>query len=82
MNKEHTLFQLREAQEAIAQTIADMEKDAEYEDVDLQVDIGHIYHHINTAWNARNESAAKTTKCDNDDFARWRQFPNDIDLCA
>ena len=80
MNKEHALFQLKEAQEAIAQTIAAMEKELDYEEADLEVDIGHIYHHINTAWNARNESTSKTTECADDDFARWRQFPKDIDL--
>lgn len=82
MKKEHTLFQLKEAQEAISQIITDFERDADYGEGDLMVDIGHVYHHLNTAWNARNESPAKTTKCAHTDFRKWRQFPKDIDLDA
>jgi hypothetical protein len=40
----------------------------------------HAYHHMNTAWNARDEPPERTVECSEADFIRWRQFPEDIYL--
>jgi hypothetical protein len=77
MNKDYVLWNLREAQEALAEIIAGVESDPEYEPGGYIVDLTHLYHHVNTAWNARNATKAATDECSQEDFLRWRQFPTE-----
>ena len=76
MNKEFMLYHLREASEQLAATIRELETDPEYEYGNLVVDMGHLYHHINSAWNARDSSDEEARECTEDNFIKWRQFPS------
>ena len=80
MNKDYILFHLKEAQEEITKTIRDIETDEEYEYGDFVVAMSHLYHHVNTAWNARDTSDVDADACSEKDFARWRQMPNSSEL--
>ena len=80
MNREHTLFHLREAAEELETTIRDMSADSEYEYGELFVAMPPLYHHLNTAWNARDESPERVAAASDADFFRWRQFPPEIQL--
>ncbi len=41
----------------------------------------HLYHHLNTAWNARYSSNA-VGEASEDEFRQWGQFPSDsADVC-
>jgi hypothetical protein len=40
----------------------------------------HLYHHLNTAWNARDASPERVAAASGADFFRWRQFPWEIEL--
>jgi hypothetical protein len=40
----------------------------------------HLYHRLNTAWNARDESPERLAATSEEDFHRWRQFPEDLSL--
>ena len=82
MNKPYVLWNLGEAREAIDQLIADMQSNPDYEYGEFRVDMEHLYHHINTAWNARDASTEITDACAQEDFDRWRQFPQDIELTS
>jgi hypothetical protein len=82
MNRDYILWNLREAQEAVSKIIRDIEADPEYSQEAYAVDIAHLYHHVNTAWNARFESAEAAERCSAEDFERWRQFPDDIDMSS
>ena len=82
MNKPYVLWNLNEAREAIGQLISDIETDADYDFGEFRVDMEHLYHHVNTAWNARESSAERTNACSQEDFDRWRQFPQDIELTS
>ena len=76
MNKDYVLYNLEHAHKALAALIADMKSDPEYEYGNYIVDIAHVYHHVNTAWNARDASKAAADECSEEDFFRWRQFPS------
>jgi hypothetical protein len=76
MNKDYVLDNLNEAHKALGDLIADMKSDPEYEYGNYVVDIAHVYHHLNTAWNARDASKVAADKCSEEDFYRWRQFPS------
>ena len=75
MNRTWVLFHLREAAEELSRTISEIETEADYDDVEFEVAMQHLYHHVNTAWNARDASAQATTECSENDFYVWRQFP-------
>jgi hypothetical protein len=80
MNREYALYNLREAAEALARLIRDIEGDPEDSWEGYDVHVAHLYHHVNTAWNARFETPEATQRCSAEDFARWRQFPTDLDI--
>ena len=76
MNKDYVLYNLIEAHKALGELIADVTSDPEYEYGNYVVDIAHVYHHLNTAWNARDATKAAADECSEEDFCRWRQFPS------
>lgn len=76
MNKDYVCWNLSEAKDEISCTLEDLEGDSTYGHVELMVAMAHIYHHLNTAWNARDASAESAKACSQADFDRWRQFPN------
>lgn len=80
MNKNYVLWHLEEAQKAIREIVAEIKSDPDYDYGNYLVDIAHAYHHLNTAWNARDASEAAVEACTDDDWYRWRQFPTDIYL--
>ena len=80
MNKDYVLFHLMEAHEALSGMIADIQSNRAFDDPEFNVDLTHVYHHLNTAWNARNATRAAADKCSAEDFRRWRQFPTE-DIC-
>jgi len=75
MNKKYVLFQLREAKQEIENTNSDIEKDPAYECKRYIVAMSNIYHHINTAWNARYASKRDTEFYSEEEFYKWRKFP-------
>ena len=74
MNRDFVLSNLKEAQEALGRTIQEMERDTKYDVGELWVELQHIYHHINFAWNGREASPVRSKK----DFKAWSQYPDDI----
>jgi len=79
MNKRHTEFHLKEALEQLQETISSLQKE-EFDEVLLQLDMEHMYHHLNTAWNARNSTEEETDKCAEAEFKEWRKFPEDLEF--
>ena len=78
MNTNYLLFNLREAREQLDQTIAALETDSDYGEPELSVEMAHLYHHVNTAWNARNSTAAQSNLCSDEDFNKWSRYPSDL----
>lgn len=69
------MFELEDAKEHLAKLILDLESDAEYDEPNLRVDLGHVYSHLNRAWHRRN------LKGDFNDEERSRasHFPKDCE---
>ena len=80
MNKELILFQLREAREATDKLISDIEAEPDYDYGNFVVDMSHVYHHVNTAWNGRDAPSARVAESSESDFQKWRQFPQDLEI--
>lgn len=79
MNKQAILFHLKEAAEQLASTISEV-GDEDFGDESFQVDMSHLYHHLNTAWNARDCTMDEFNRCSEEDFARWHKFPSEEEM--
>ena len=75
MDKDWVLFHLSEALKELVKTVKEIDDDPEYDEAEYSVAINHLYHHINTAWNAR-----AGTYGGDEEFEKMRQFPTDIDM--
>lgn len=80
MNKDYVLYNLDEAHKALGEIIADMRSNRDYDYGEYVVDMSHVYHHLNTAWNARDATKAAAGDCSEEDFYRWRQFPSEEEI--
>ena len=74
--RDYTLWNLKEAAEQLATIIASLESGDGDELNHATVD--HLYHHLNTAWNARDVSEQRARECSEADFKLWRRFPKDL----
>ena len=80
MNLEVILFHLLEAKEQLDSMITEIPDNPEYDIGEFRVEMGHVYHHLNTAWNGRDQADEQFKKCTDVDFAQFRRFPPDADL--
>jgi len=80
MNREAILFHLQEAKEELDLTIAKMTGEPDYGFEEFQVAMGHLYHHLNTAWNGRAASSEQHRACSRQDFDAWRKFPSESEV--
>jgi len=80
MTRDFVVFNLREAAAELSRTIDQIQADVEFDEAELRVAVAHIFHHLNTAWNARDATPERVSACSSKDFFAWRQFPADIDM--
>jgi len=80
MNRQYILYNLKEAKKQLDSLIQDIENDAEYDIGEYIVDIVHLYHHVNTAWNSKESTQEESDICSEENFEKWRDFPKDIYL--
>jgi len=77
MNREWVLFHLGEASEELVRTIDEIRESPDYGASELAVTMMHLYHHLNTAWNARDATVDKVAN-DQKHFRAWSQYPTDL----
>ena len=80
MNHRAVLFHLKEAKEQLDRTITEMAADPDFDVELLRVEMGHLYHHLNTAWNGKDASLEWHRECSQENFDAWRKFPPNVDL--
>ena len=81
MNRDLVLHNLAEAHKALGRILAEARGDPEWGIGELIAEMPHVYHHVNTAWNARDSRNAVGQASD-DEFNRWSQFPIDLPMMA
>jgi hypothetical protein len=79
LNRRWIVQHLTEALEEIQRTIEEV-RNPTYREGKYVVAMSHVYHHINTAWNARFASHEEHRECSQEDFDLWRKFPREQDL--
>lgn len=79
MNRELVLHHLAEAQEALTRMLEEARANASWDVGELTAEMPHLYHHINTAWNAR-ESPNPVGQASDTEFLGWSAFPTDLPM--
>ena len=80
MNRDILSFHLREVAEELNRTIAEVEGNASYDVEEFRVAMGHLYHHLTTAWNGRDQTDDEFAECTDERFQRFRKFPSESEL--
>ena len=75
MNQREIILQniaeAREQLEAIEKSLLD----PDYDECELRIELEHAYHHLNYAWNIRNESDTAVGRHSDENFAKWSKYP-------
>ena len=69
------ITELDDAQEHLKSLINEMTAKGALEEAELQSSLGHIYAHLNRAWNSRNN----TFEITENQWREFSQFPTNID---
>jgi hypothetical protein len=77
VNRELVLHHLAEAHEALTRILKEARDDPQWEIGELIAEMPHLYHHVNTAWNARFSTNAVGEASDAE-FREWSAFPTDL----
>ncbi len=76
MNKAAIRAHLKEAAEQLADTLKALDR-KDYDEEAFRVQVSHVYHHVNSAWNGRKCTQKQYRECSAANFSRWRKFPKE-----
>lgn len=76
ISKSWIRFELQDAQEELTHIMDDLQNNSDYGAAEYQIAMAHLYHHINSAWNARHASMEDIES--QEKYDEWEQFPKDI----
>jgi hypothetical protein len=69
------LYELEDACEHLENLVHTMANDGQIDEVNFRIDMGHVYAHLNRAWNGRTEAEEVSRE-------RWKaqsQLPTDLE---
>lgn len=69
------LYELEDAKEHLERLISVMQLDSTYGEEQFKIDLGHVYAHLNRAWNTRNSEQGAT----DENWIIVSKFPADMD---
>lgn len=68
------LFELDDAREHLEALVDQMNEKGEIDEAEFSTHLGHVYSHLNRAWNSRNRETMQTEE----EFKAESEFPKDI----
>ena len=69
------MYELEDAQEHLTTLISKMISDADYDEANLRIDLGHVFSHLNRAWHMRD----LTEDLEREQWWQASQFPKDLE---
>lgn len=69
------MYELEDTREHLAALIVDIEKDLEFDETDLRIQLGHVFFHLNRAWNRRDLNR----NFSDEEWTLASKFPNDLE---
>ena len=70
---------IQEALEAL-ESIRDKLNSKSISETEFQIQLQHVYHHLNVAWNIRHKATDLYKNMTTGDFLTWRKYPSDLDF--
>ena len=67
-------YQLSDALEYLNKLIEEKMEAEDFDEVSFQIDLAHVYSHLNRAWNMRNHEGDLS----DEEFRRFAEFPLDL----
>jgi hypothetical protein len=80
MNRPFIASNLKEAEEELRRLITRLDAGQDLSFEDYHVAMAHMYHHRNTAWNARYATDEQWRGCTDEDYEKWQRFPKDLPM--
>ena len=68
------LDELKDAHEHLGNMLQEIKVDRDYSEIELGIDLGHVYSHLNRAW-VRKDLERDLT---DDEWRKASQFPDDL----
>ena len=72
------LYELGDAKEHLESLVNEMVSKGEISETDYEIQIGHIFAHLNRGWNTRN----RVGDYSDDEREKYTSFPIDIEPCG
>ena len=72
------MYELEDAKEHLRDLIDKMNSQGNIDEVDYEINLGHIFAHLNRAWNSRNIIG----EYDDKKRSKISAFPKDIEPCG
>ena len=69
-------YELEDAAEHLQSLLTRMSEQDDYGESELRIELGHVFSHLNRAWNSRNERDPDEA---DKKWEEWSQFPTDLD---
>lgn len=69
------MYELEDAREHLTALIAEMNATDEFDEVDLRIQLGHVFSHLNRAWHRRNQASGLNQEV----WLDASRFPSDLD---
>lgn len=69
------MYELEDAQEHLTALISEMNAADDFDEVDLRIQLGHVFSHLNRAWHCRD----KAHGLNQEEWQDASRFPSDLD---
>jgi hypothetical protein len=77
---ENIVYNLEDALEELQKLDKQIASGNMQDEVEFQIAMQHIYHHLNFAWNTRHESIQNYADMMKEKLNQWGEFPNAFEL--
>ena len=61
------------------QKIRDKVNSKNMDEAELKIQLQHVYHHLNVAWNIRDVETERYRNITHEEFENWGEYPNEFD---
>ena len=72
------MYELEDAKEHLESLLIEMNKNGSIDEIEYEIQIGHVFAHLNRGWNSRNKIGEYNEK----EREQFSSFPSDLEPCG
>ncbi len=72
------MYELEDAKEHLESLIIEMNKNGSIDEIEYEIQLGHVFAHLNRGWNSRR----KVGEYDEKERKKFSSFPSDLEPCG